>query len=90
VAKTAKLPRQQGERGKGRPRVAESWIERRKHIRIAYCRLVLKRSTTWCSRHYGVSRRTVNYWVKAAMNYDDSEALTLQDLVRGGVGVPDD
>jgi hypothetical protein len=88
MANTAKLPHLEGERRRGRPSRGDDWLERRKHIRIAYCRLVLQRSTTWCSRHYGVSRRTVNYWVKAAMNYDDPEAITLQDLVRRGPGPP--
>jgi len=79
-------PHLAGERKRGRPPLGDDWVDRKKHIKVAYYRLIERRSTTWCTKRFRVCRRTVNYWVTAAMNYTDPEALILQDLVRGGRG----
>ena len=65
----------------GRRPSAQSLIQRRRHIRCAYYRLVLKRSTRWLASHFRCSDRTVFLWVQAALGYHDPEAQMLRDLV---------
>ena len=81
MATPATMPHTQGTNKGGRPAHADDWNHRQQHIRVAYCRLVLKRSAKWTMQHFGVSRRTVCYWVKSALKYDDPEAQALRELV---------
>jgi hypothetical protein len=78
------FPTVSGEQVRGRRPQSESLYQRRRHIRCAYCRLIQDRSPQWIRRHFGISVRTMQLWVRAALNYDDPEAQTLRDLVARG------
>ncbi len=79
MAKDATLPHAQGGRKRGFPPHATDRNRRMEHLRVAYAHLVLKRPTKWIVEHFGISRRTSQYWCAAALKYDDPEAQTLRE-----------
>lgn len=75
------FPRVSGEISRGRPKVADDPIQRRRHLRAAYFRLVAGRTPRWIAAKFRCSLRSVHYWVNAALTYDDPEAQALRELV---------
>jgi hypothetical protein len=73
-----------GQSTRGRTPNAVNLIQRRKHIRCAYWRLVQKKSTRWIAQQFRISPRTVFLWTKAALDYDDPEAQALRVLLDAG------
>jgi hypothetical protein len=78
------FPTVAGDYARGRTSDARSPSKRRRHIRCAYCRLIQRRSPQWITRHFDISRRTMQLWIKAALSYDDPESLILRTMVAGG------
>jgi hypothetical protein len=72
------LPIPKGELARGRRRVCDDPVQRRRHIRCAYHRLIADRSPRWIASRCRVSIRTVNLWVQAALGYSDPEAVALR------------
>jgi hypothetical protein len=54
--------------------------ERKRHLDVAFDRLVLRRRLGWISRAYGISVRTIYNWIDLALSYDDERAQALRDL----------
>jgi DNA-binding transcriptional regulator YiaG len=55
--------------------------DRLQHIRVAYLRHVEGIPIRKLASRYRVSVRTIQYWVSAALAYDDSEAETLRRMI---------
>ena len=66
---------------RGRRRIADDPVKRRRHLRCAYYRLVEGRPVRWIASRFRVSKRTVQLWVRAALGYDDPEAEGLRRLL---------
>jgi hypothetical protein len=67
----------------GRRPVATLRTTRLRHIRIAYHRLVAGRSLRWVMARFHCCRRSVQLWTRAALTYDDEEAVTLRRILAG-------
>ncbi len=65
-------------RRRGRPRVADSTLERAKHVRCAAYRLLDGHSLEATAEHFEVSPRTVQLWTAQVLTYDDPAARALR------------
>jgi hypothetical protein len=61
--------------------------QRRRHVKAAHYRLILRRSVGWIARRFRISPRTVALWSKLAPTYDMREAEVLRRRIAGGVVV---
>jgi uncharacterized protein YjcR len=59
-------------------------VDRLRHIRVAYLRRIKKMPLKKVASRYRVSVRTIQYWVDAALGYEDSEAETLRQMIQEG------
>lgn len=76
---TLTMPRKQAR--PGRPPVRNQPAERRRHIDVAFDRLVRKLSLPQVALLHGISMDTVRRWSRLAVTYDEPEAEGLRRYV---------
>jgi hypothetical protein len=69
---------------RGRPVVSEDPGERERHIQCALYRLAQRKTVVQTARAFDVSERTVHYWVRLALSYNDPRCNFLRRLAGKG------